>query len=262
MRLQHERGKNPHPDALISGRRRNSSAGLSQPPSSPELLRATASTRPRTPWPGARHRRRFAAERGTQESARYHERQDRDREHHHVVHPPHPVLSIGRSLPNRPRPPTNSLPESLAARLAWRRSAVAPWLCVTAFRRLCSWQRFAFSRVHGSARGPVERQPTHRDSAGRARSSRKCKCVSCLYHFPRPRPSVESGTASRNLFARCGYKVRACRDCWRGGASPRWDRGMRGPATIAPAPAADASRTDGDGVRPSRRSLNQPPSAG
>jgi hypothetical protein len=111
LRLQHERGKNPHPDAFFSGRRRNSNAGLSQPPNH----RATAVARPpdpaplprhtsaphHTPWRGALRPRLRAAERGTQERARYHERQDRDREHHDFRHPPHPMLSIG------PEPPRN-----------------------------------------------------------------------------------------------------------------------------------------------------------
>jgi hypothetical protein len=65
------------------------------------------------------------------------------------------MLSIGiGALRDTKKAADKLVPESLAARLAWRKSAVAPWLCVTAFRRLCSLQRFASSRVHVSARGP------------------------------------------------------------------------------------------------------------
>ncbi len=208
------------------------------------LFRATASTHPRIPWPGARHRRRFAAERGTQESARYHERQDRDREHHDIVHPPHPVLPIGRSLPNRPRPPTNSLLESLAARLAWRRSAVAPWLCVTAFRRLCSWQRFAFSRVHGSARGPGG-VATHAPPLPRALAKwRQAVGASAL---GAPNPGSGRGRLRRvlrHMFARIRYKVPRLRPRPTAGrcpiGSPR-DRARR-PAANADLPGPGARR--------------------
>ena len=70
-----------------------------------------------------------------------------------VIHPT-PCFRSGRSLRETEEAAGKLVPESLAARLAWRRSAVAPWLCVTAFQRLCSLQRFAISRVHDSARGP------------------------------------------------------------------------------------------------------------
>jgi hypothetical protein len=49
--------------------------------------------------------------------------------------------------------------DSLAARLASRKSAKAPWLCVTVFRRLCSEQRAYYSTIveacpHDCARFP------------------------------------------------------------------------------------------------------------
>ena len=54
MRLQHERGKNPHPDAFFSGRRPDSNAGLSQPPRHPNYLRVLPPPvpTPRGPVPG------------------------------------------------------------------------------------------------------------------------------------------------------------------------------------------------------------------
>jgi hypothetical protein len=47
---------------------------------------------------------------------------------------------------------TDRLSDSLAARLASRKSALAPWLCVTVFRRVCSEQRFYILTMHGTLR--------------------------------------------------------------------------------------------------------------
>ena len=52
-----------------------------------------------------------------------------------------PVNPVGESWQQKSRRGTDRLSDSLAARLASRKPALAPWLCVTAFRRVCSEQR-------------------------------------------------------------------------------------------------------------------------
>lgn len=102
-----------------------------------------------------------------------------------VIHPT-PCFRSGRSLRETKEAADKLVPESLAARLAWRSSAVAPWLCVTAFRRLCSWQRFASSRVHGSARGPGHCATVAPPMSPGSRNAWRYPRESMLRRSPRP----------------------------------------------------------------------------
>src|ERR1700686_2024343 len=54
-----------------------------------------------------------------------------------------PGLRLVREPPGNKMPPRHRqfLSDSLAARLALRKIAIAPWLCAAVFRRLCSEQR-------------------------------------------------------------------------------------------------------------------------